>query len=98
MVTRLHGRNDGPMPVELACDAYPDGIPDAIIDNEVDHRQPHDGDGGLTFVKIPTISTEMLDQMLTETLQRYADRDTADLHAAAMVAAIEACLAATQRT
>ena len=37
-------------------------------------------------------------QMLTATLQRYADRDTADLHAAAMVAAIEACLAATRRT
>ena len=39
--TYLHGRDDGPMPV--------DDIPDAILDNEIDHRQPVEGDKGITF-------------------------------------------------
>lgn len=33
-----------------SCDAFPDGIPDAILDSEVDHRKPYEGDGGQTFV------------------------------------------------
>ena len=33
----------------LSCDAFPDGIPDGILDNEVDHREPVDGDGGLRY-------------------------------------------------
>lgn len=45
----LHGRDDGPMPVDLRCDAFPDDIPDAILDNEIDHRQPVEGDNGITF-------------------------------------------------
>lgn len=31
------------------CDAYPKRIPDAILDNEVDHRNPYEGDGGIVF-------------------------------------------------
>lgn len=31
------------------CDAYPGGIPQAILDNEVDHRQPVEGDHGIQF-------------------------------------------------
>ena len=34
---------------ELTCSAYPDGIPEAILDSEVDHRQPYRGDHGITF-------------------------------------------------
>ena len=37
------------MPVDLRCDAFPDDIPDAILDNEIDHRQPVEGDKGITF-------------------------------------------------
>lgn len=33
------------------CDAYPDGIPSEIRDSVVDHHEPYDGDGGLTFVE-----------------------------------------------
>lgn len=33
------------------CDAYPDGIPEAIITNEHNHRQPYRGDGGIQFEK-----------------------------------------------
>ena len=31
------------------CAAYPDGIPQAILDMEVDHRKPYNGDNGITF-------------------------------------------------
>ena len=32
------------------CDAYPDGVPEAILKNQVDHREPFSGDGDLTYV------------------------------------------------
>ncbi|GEM_PF-2235376 len=35
------------------CQAYPVKIPEAILDNKVDHRKPHRGDGGLVY--IPTL-------------------------------------------
>jgi 2'-5' RNA ligase len=33
----------------VACDAFPQGIPDPIWNNQVDHRQPVDGDHGLQW-------------------------------------------------
>lgn len=39
---------DGSAP--LTCSAFPDGILQAIIDNETDHRKPVKGDNGLQFV------------------------------------------------
>ena len=32
------------------CDAYPDGIPEVILNGQVDHKTPHPGDGGLTYL------------------------------------------------
>lgn len=32
-----------------ACDAFPDGIPDQVFGNEVDHRQPVAGDHGIRW-------------------------------------------------
>ena len=34
---------------KLACAAFPDGIPAAVIDNVKDHRQPIEGDHGIRF-------------------------------------------------
>ena len=31
------------------CAAYPDGIPDAILFNKVDHHAPYVGDHGIQF-------------------------------------------------
>lgn len=31
------------------CDAFPEGIPDDILESEFDHREPHEGDAGVTF-------------------------------------------------
>jgi hypothetical protein len=34
----------------LFCEAFPDGVPDAIRHSRVDHRQPYPGDHGLHFL------------------------------------------------
>lgn len=31
------------------CAAFPDGIPQAVLDNKVDHRDPVDGDRGVRW-------------------------------------------------
>jgi hypothetical protein len=31
------------------CDAYPEGIPKAILEYDADHRKPHQGDHGIQF-------------------------------------------------
>jgi hypothetical protein len=31
------------------CEAFPDGIPDAIYVEGFDHREPYPGDGGIRF-------------------------------------------------
>lgn len=33
----------------LTCDAFPERIPQAILEWEADHRQPYEGDGGIRF-------------------------------------------------
>lgn len=37
----------------MACDAFPDDIPDAILSNEHDHRFPYEGDNGIRFEPVP---------------------------------------------
>lgn len=44
---RFHGRRSFDQP--FTCDAFPGGIPDAVFDNDRDHRQPVDGDNGIQF-------------------------------------------------
>lgn len=33
----------------IVCDAYLDGIPPQLLDNEVSHKQPYPGDNGIKF-------------------------------------------------
>ena len=61
---RLHDRDEGPMPVELSCDAFPHGVPDSIFDNEVDHRGPVEGDRGLRFVPIKRYTAADMDRLV----------------------------------
>ncbi len=39
-------------PPALNCDAFPERIPEAILNSLVDHRTPHEGDHGLQFLPL----------------------------------------------
>jgi len=34
------------------CEAYPDGIPEVILNAKVDHKTPYPGDRGLTYLPV----------------------------------------------
>jgi len=43
------------------CAAFPNGIPEAIIRNRHDHREPYDGDSGICF-EPEEVEIEFVDQ------------------------------------
>ena len=44
-------RRDTPGPV-LTCDAFPDGVPEAIQLQDHDHSEPFPGDRGIRFERV----------------------------------------------
>ncbi len=48
----------------FACSAFPVGIPDAIFNNEADHRKPFDGDNGIRFDPIDPNREYIIDEPL----------------------------------
>ena len=45
--TCKHFRDD--VEDENVCEAFPDGIPEEIITDEFDHREPHPDDNGIQY-------------------------------------------------
>lgn len=37
------------------CKAFPDGIPEEILNGEYDHHKPYEGDNGIRFNAIPFV-------------------------------------------
>ena len=38
--------------LNIACDAFPQGIPDEILSGKFDHTKPYKGDNGIMFKKL----------------------------------------------
>lgn len=49
-----NGANSG----KPRCSAFPEGIPNGILDGEVDHTKPVKGDHGLVFVSMEDAAKE----------------------------------------
>lgn len=48
---------------DLTCDAFPDGVPQAILNGSHDHREPYKGDSGIRFEPVDDEAARMMDEM-----------------------------------
>lgn len=51
--------------IGVACEAFPDGIPQDIYVGSFDHRLPHKGDGGITFEPASKYGPPLVKEVLT---------------------------------
>lgn len=58
---------------DLFCDAFPKGIPQSILEGEVDHSKVYTGDKGLVFKPIP--DELMKSEVAYDFTKEIADRD-----------------------
>jgi hypothetical protein len=49
------------------CAAFPGGIPDEILFDGFDHREPHPDDNGIQFEPADDVDPDTLDQLLAPT-------------------------------
>jgi hypothetical protein len=66
--SRLHGPYASETRWGFFCDAFPDGIPEAIIRSRGDHRQPVEGDHGLQFLPKSEAAAAKAERRIAEAL------------------------------
>jgi hypothetical protein len=47
----------------LSCAAFPQGIPEAILEGGADHRKPYPGDNGIRFLADPDAPAELIAEL-----------------------------------
>lgn len=52
-----------PDPLRPTCEAFPNGIPDEILQGEHDHRQPFEGEEILFLPRADAPADDVLDEM-----------------------------------
>lgn len=59
-------------PIRFYCDAYPEGIPPEIVNNDVDHRTEYEGDNGIQY----EFAAYLFDEE-PKSLYHYLDKNSA---------------------
>lgn len=62
----VYCRHLAPSTLGFGCKAYPGGVPDEIVTNSADHRQPFDGDDGVRFQPRPDVPALILRNLYAE--------------------------------
>lgn len=61
------------------CTAFPSGIPDAIIQSQVDHREPIEGDRGIRFEPTDDEAAAYAEELFNPTPEEpYREEDAAE--------------------
>lgn len=53
---------------DAKCEAFPAGVPSAILENKVGHFKPIKGDGGLVFDPKPGVDATAIERRLQATI------------------------------
>lgn len=56
-----HFRNEG-----FTCDAFPDGIPEDILQSRIDHRKPYLNDNGIQFEPVSPMAARFVARIFPE--------------------------------
>lgn len=52
----------------FTCDAFPNGIPDDILESRLDHRKPYPGDNGIQYEPVSAKAAAMADRIFPKDL------------------------------
>lgn len=60
----FHGEDSDDAPDLVTCLAFPAGIPDEILRQGFDHRNPYDGDNGVMFTPRKPVDVDKLEAIV----------------------------------
>lgn len=71
MCVHFHSEDDPEVDSGLVtCAAFPAGIPDEVLREGFDHRNPHEADNGVTFEPRPNVTEEQIERVVNPPMER----------------------------